>query len=258
MQHDLLRGPGGLVGQKDEAQRRTASAAGKGPRQREVAAALERVLASAAFRSSRRLAAFLRFIVERALAGEGGRIKGYTIAVEALGRGPDFDPQSDPIVRVDAGRLRRALARFYAAEGADDPILIALPRGSYVPTFRRRAAREPALRGVSSDELDRPAPRDVEVLNDTLQRLIALCRLQQQAIATEVALAEQLMQWSRELTGSAADIVAACRTGSRLLPTAPSVRAVARPADGRKVRKERKIEQAEGAPAARPRRPRAG
>ena len=108
----------------------------------EVRAALERVLASEAFRGSAQLVAFLRFVVEAALRGEGDRIKGYTIAIEALGRNQDFDPQIDPIVRVEAARLRRAIDRYYAGEGADDPLQIELPRGSYVPVFRARDVRE--------------------------------------------------------------------------------------------------------------------
>jgi hypothetical protein len=103
-------------------------------------AAVARVLASPAFQSSPKLAAFLRFVVDAALSGRSDRIKGYTIGTEALGRGKDFDPQSDPIVRVEAGRLRRTLDAYYAGPGADDPIVIALPVGSYVPTFMTRAA----------------------------------------------------------------------------------------------------------------------
>lgn len=101
-------------------------------------AAVARVLASPAFQSSPKLAAFLRFVVDAALSGRSDRIKGYTIGTEALGRGKDFDPQSDPIVRVEAGRLRRTLDVYYAGPGADDPIMIALPVGSYVPTFTIR------------------------------------------------------------------------------------------------------------------------
>ena len=75
----------------------------------EIRATLERMAASEAFRGSPQLVAFLRYVVEARLRGTQDRIKGYTIAVEALGRADDFDPQSDPIVRVEATRLRRAL-----------------------------------------------------------------------------------------------------------------------------------------------------
>src|SRR5262249_5295952 len=79
---------------------------------------------------------FLRYVVAATLRGEADRIKGYTIAVEALGRDATFDPQTDPIVRVEAARLRRAINRYYAAEGREDIVQIELPLGSYVPAFR--------------------------------------------------------------------------------------------------------------------------
>jgi TolB-like protein len=106
----------------------------------EIRAALERVVASDVMRSSPQLTAFLRFVVEAVLEGNSDRIKGYVIAVEVLKRGTRFNPQIDPIVRVEATRLRRTLERYYASEGAEDPIVIALPRGTYVPTFTRRAS----------------------------------------------------------------------------------------------------------------------
>ena len=68
-------------------------------------------------------------MVEETLAGRGDRIKAYTIATAALGRDDNFDPQIDPIVRVEAGRLRQALRQYYAAEGRHDPIVIDLPVG---------------------------------------------------------------------------------------------------------------------------------
>jgi TolB-like protein len=111
------------------------------PSAQEIRAALERVLASDVMRPSPQLAAFLRFVVEAVLEGNSDRIKGYVIAVEVLKRGAEFNPQIDPIVRVEATRLRRTLERYYASEGADDPIVIVVPRGTYVPTFTRRVPR---------------------------------------------------------------------------------------------------------------------
>ena len=121
----------------------TAPADETAPAEAEVRAALERVLASASFRASPQLGAFLRFVVDEVLGGRGANLKGYTIAVEALGRDPRFNPQIDPIVRVEATRLRRALERHYAAEGGDDPVIIALPRGTYAPVFTRRVGDNP-------------------------------------------------------------------------------------------------------------------
>src|SRR6266576_4494884 len=109
----------------------------------EIRAALEHMAISEAFRGSPQLVAFLRYVVEATLRGAGERIKGYTIAVEALGRAENFDPQADPIVRVEAMRLRRALGRYYANGGKCDPVLIELPLGSYVPAFHRNTLVAP-------------------------------------------------------------------------------------------------------------------
>jgi tetratricopeptide (TPR) repeat protein len=106
-------------------------------------AALSRVISSDIFRSSPHLSAFLQFVSDAALRGEQDRIKAYTIGVEALGRRPDFNPDTDNIVRVEAGRLRRALLAYYAGEGAQDEIVIEIPRGSYVPRFTRRELYPP-------------------------------------------------------------------------------------------------------------------
>ncbi|MCK0207232.1 hypothetical protein MWN33_04200 [Starkeya koreensis] len=110
-----------------------------------VRRALAHVLDSEELRSSPQLSNILRFVVEATLEGRSEAIKGYTIAVEALGRDASFDPQADPIVRVEATRLRRALERYYAGAGAADEIEIVVPRGSYVPQFvpRGLAAGEP-------------------------------------------------------------------------------------------------------------------
>jgi DNA-binding NarL/FixJ family response regulator len=115
------------------------------PSESEIRATLEAMVATEILRTSPQLAAFLRFIVEAELRGEDASIKGYTIAVEALGRGEDFDPSTDPIVRVEAGRLRRALQRYYDGPGASDLIAIDVPLGRYIPTFRYRKATQAVL-----------------------------------------------------------------------------------------------------------------
>ncbi len=102
----------------------------------EVRAALQRVLASEPFIQSPQLQSFLSFVVTRTVEGHSEQIKGYTVATEALGRPPDFDPATDPIVRVEARRLRKALARYYEGDqGTTDPVRIVLPEKGYVPTF---------------------------------------------------------------------------------------------------------------------------
>jgi TolB-like protein/Flp pilus assembly protein TadD len=98
---------------------------------------LNRIIDSAAFRNAGRLRAFLRFVVEQTLAGQQDQIKEYSIAVAVCGRPGSFDPKADPIVRVDATRLRSRLATYYETEGVDDEIRIELPKGRYVPAFSR-------------------------------------------------------------------------------------------------------------------------
>jgi hypothetical protein len=96
---------------------------------------LERVLSSSVFRRAERSTALLRFIVEQTLQGHADRLKEYTLGAEGLGRGDSFDPRSDPVVRAEASRLRARLEQYYETSGRDDPISIALPKGSYVPQF---------------------------------------------------------------------------------------------------------------------------
>jgi len=124
-----------------------------------VRAALERVLGSPDLCTSPRLGAFLRYVVGRTLEGRADQIKGYTIAVEALGRPPSFDPQADPIVRVEATRLRRALQNYYNTVGLADPVLIHIPKGGYVPQFQVRTVRAAATAPAPPAVLPEPERR---------------------------------------------------------------------------------------------------
>jgi TolB-like protein len=97
---------------------------------------LKRILASIFFLNSRRSSEFLEFIVETTLAGEGQRIKEYLIGVEVFGRPETYEPKDDPIVRIEAGRLRKKLADYYAGPGSGDSVIVELPKGGYVPIFQ--------------------------------------------------------------------------------------------------------------------------
>ena len=110
----------------------------------EVRSALEKVVASTVFQRSPQLQRFLRFVVEKSLAGDGDKLKEYVIGTEVFGRPCDYDPQLDSLVRVEAHRLRAALEEYYRNDGASDSILIALNKGSYAPTFRRRILPTPS------------------------------------------------------------------------------------------------------------------
>jgi Tol biopolymer transport system component len=108
-----------------------------------VRAQLDRILASAAFAEAERASRVLRFVVTRALDGRADQIKESVIGVEVLGRSPSFDPKTDPIVRVEAGRLRGRLNSYYLNEGNGDTVQIAMPKGGYVPEFSERASPTP-------------------------------------------------------------------------------------------------------------------
>ncbi len=96
---------------------------------------LEILLKSPIFSRSRRLGAFLRFVVEESLAGRSDELKEYLIGIEVFHRQKSYDPRTDPIVRVEAGRLREKLAEYYSNEGAKHPVHIELPKGRYSPAF---------------------------------------------------------------------------------------------------------------------------
>jgi adenylate cyclase len=100
---------------------------------------LERILSSSSFDASARNRRFLQYIVEETLAGRAGRLKGLTIAIDVFGRDlATFDPEHDPVVRIEAAKLRRRLEHYYLTAGREDPIRIDIPKGTYVPTFDER------------------------------------------------------------------------------------------------------------------------
>ena len=113
-----------------------------------VRAQVDRIIASSEFQVSERNRGFLRYVTDETLAGRGMNIKAYTIACQVFARADDFDPSQDPIVRIEAGKLRKALERYYLTAGTSDAIRVEIPKGSYVPSFRpvdaaARSAEEP-------------------------------------------------------------------------------------------------------------------
>src|SRR5688572_1592138 len=93
------------------------------------------VLGFEELRNSPILSKFLEYVVLKKLAGDEEEIKEYTIGVKALGRPPDFNPQLDAVVRIHAGRLRRILFQYYQGDGKNDPVIISIPKGTYIPRF---------------------------------------------------------------------------------------------------------------------------
>ena len=138
---------------------RSATSALPQPTATAVRAHLDALLHTETLAISERNRRFLTYIVEETLAGRGDRIKAYNVALTAFDRTDDFDPQTDPIVRIEASRLRRALEHYYLTAGKNDPLRIGVPKGSYVATFSY-AALEPALRPeIESPAPDRTAPK---------------------------------------------------------------------------------------------------
>jgi serine/threonine-protein kinase len=104
---------------------------------------LGRILSSKTFAQVDRLKRFLAFIVQEAVAGHAGELKEYVVGVQVFGKEPAFDPRTDPIVRVQARRLRARLVRYYREEGQSDEVIVDLPKGGYAPSFKRRDGAPP-------------------------------------------------------------------------------------------------------------------
>ena len=128
------------------------------PGQEAVRAQLEKILSSDAFKSSEKLSKFLRYIVEETLTGRADQLKAYTIAVEVFGCEANFDPLTNPAIRVGAGRLRSKLEHYYVKFPAD-AVKIEVPKGTYVPTFTLGPWRDEASeQAAPAPETPLPAP----------------------------------------------------------------------------------------------------
>src|ERR1700682_5512630 len=107
-------------------------------RNEEVRIQLDRILASQTLAGSDQLKRLLRMTVERKINHQSELLKEYNLGLEVFQRPPDYDPKIDPIVRVQARRLRSKLDTYYAGEGAGDSLIIHIPRGAYIPAFEYR------------------------------------------------------------------------------------------------------------------------
>ncbi|WP_340119060.1 hypothetical protein [Pelagibius sp. 7325] len=123
-------------------------------------AALGALIESGVLGEGSRLRPLLRYLVIEELEGRGDRLKAYTIATDVFGRGDDFDPNTDSIVRVEVHRLRQALDHYYATQGAGERVAIAIPKGSYRPAITvSDAAPAAAPAAASAASPTRPATR---------------------------------------------------------------------------------------------------
>jgi hypothetical protein len=138
------------------------------PTPAQVQSELQAILASEALVRAPALSSFLAFICMETLHGRSDQLKEYTIAVEALGRQNDFEPIEDPIVRVQASRLRECLKGYYNSEGNGHPVQIRLPKGHYVPEFRLLSSRgtiaDPILTVLPEPATSEPEPHPVPAI----------------------------------------------------------------------------------------------
>ncbi|HEX4298380.1 MAG TPA: hypothetical protein VHZ56_10185, partial [Devosia sp.] len=167
-----------------------------------VRAALDELLAWQGIARSPQLSQLLRYVVEKALSGDGGSIKAYSIAVDVFGRPATFDPQADPIVRVQARRLRTLLEQFYETGQARAAVQIHLPLGRYVPEFHM-----PGAQGIA-DSAGVLAPADVAAApvgrRSSLARFLRSALLALCFTLIGVALAVAIIRWTLPPTTPAA------------------------------------------------------
>jgi hypothetical protein len=133
----------------------------------DIRAALQRLVASPDFPATERNRRFLVYVAEKALSGSHEDVTGYKVATEVFGRPAHFNPTTDPIVRIEAAKLRRDLETYYLKSGAAEPVKISLPRGGYIPLFERGRAEVPAGRPIVLD----PRGITIDVLHGSQCRL---------------------------------------------------------------------------------------
>jgi Tol biopolymer transport system component len=153
-----------------------------------VRAQLDRILVSAVFSRSDHLRRFLSFIVEQTLAGQGPTLKESVLAHELYGRAADFDGGTDPVVRVDARRLRDKLREYY--QDSSDPVVISLPKGSYVPVFGGSGSPAESARPAAVTEPQERRP----LARLTVGRIFVGVALVAVAVTAAIAWRERQMQ----------------------------------------------------------------
>lgn len=126
---------------------------------------VERIIISNTFHSAPTLQQLFRFLATKALEEHPEEIKEYTIGVEALGRRQDFDPKTDPIVRVQVHRLRQKLKEYYDVEGSQDSVFIEIPKGHYLPRFE---VLSPLPLGSILNQVQSPEPRFETAVKETI------------------------------------------------------------------------------------------
>ncbi len=171
-----------------------------------VRSQLERIERHPLFVRSARMRRFLEFTIESALAGRSEHLKEYVLGIEVFGRPETHDPRIDPIVRVEARRLRAKLFAYYASDGAADDLIVEYPRGSYAPQFRLR-----------EDQGLLEAPRLIAVLPFAARHRSPCARFADgltREVMHELARSETIQVFSGETRGQAGSRIEALLTGT--------------------------------------------
>ncbi len=171
---------------------------------------IDRIIKSHSLRGSEALCKLLQYLAKQTLDHPDAPVKEYQIATEVYGRSPDFDPQSDSTIRVQAGRLRLKLAEYYAGEGAKDPIVVKIPKGSYHLVFEPRQA-EPLPQLVPARGVQAPAESDETQPRPWRIAAIALAACMVILLAVLASLL-----WNRRQTGVANSTLPASATNAPL------------------------------------------
>jgi len=155
---------------------------------------IDNIIKSHSLRGSESLCKLLQYLAKQSLYHPDAPLKEYQIATEVYGRPADFDPQSDSTIRVQAGRLRLKLAEYYAGEGAADPIVVKIPKGSYHLTFEGRTVEPPGPQSVSALE---PSPSSAVVATVPVGWRVAVILLLAGLTISLIVLGSLL--WNRKL-----------------------------------------------------------
>ena len=157
---------------------------------------IENIIKSHSLRGCESLCRLLQYVAKQSLDHPGAPLKEYQIATEVFGRPRDFDPQSDSTVRVQASRLRVKLAEYYAGEGASDPILVKIPKGSYHLVFETR----PSLSQLRSLAVPTAQSQQLGSMGSAVPARIGSAVILLFAVLVTLLIVLSSLLWSRKLS----------------------------------------------------------
>jgi hypothetical protein len=167
---------------------------------------LRRILKSRHFANAPKKSRFLEFVCEQTLLGNGEKLNEYLIGVEVYGRGSDFNPQEDPIVRVQAHEMRHSLKSYYDEEGKTSPLRIDLPLGHYVPLFQKATVEEATGQDTRLAQLGTKPGRKERLLYGLIFVLAAVCAILTFLLLRERARTEQTARAQQSLRALPAEL----------------------------------------------------